>query len=183
MKQSGLGPIAERYVSALFDVAKQASAVGDVEKDLNDLARATKENEGFANLLVSPILTREQQAKLMAALADSFNTHKITKAFLGTLATQRRLLALAEIAAQFTKIAEASRGEMSAEIITATPIAKAEADQVAARLGKAYGKTVKLKTTQNTALLGGAIVKIGGMQLDASLAGKLNRLEQTLKAA
>ena len=183
MKQSGLGPIAARYVSALFEVATKASAVAAVEKDLSDLARATHGNEGFARLLTSPLLTRASQEKLMSALADSFGAHQVTKAFLVTLAHARRLPALIECAVQFARLAEEARGEMTADIVTATAISKDEEAQAEQRLSKIYGKKVKLRSTQDANLLGGVIVKIGGMQLDASLAGKLARMEQNLKAA
>ena len=175
--------VATRYVSALFDVATAASALESVEKDLNDLALAATSQQGFADLISNPLLTRAQQEQIMAAIADSFKAHKITRDFVMTLASAKRLALLPEVARQLTAKAEQARGEVSAQLITATPIGKDEQAMVAERLGKAYGKTVKLTSIHDPKLLGGAVVKIGGMQLDASLAGKLQRLENTLKAA
>jgi len=67
--------------------------------------------------------------------------------------------------------------------VTAAPISKEEAQQVAEHLGKAYGKKIKLRTVQDKSLLGGVVVKIGGVQLDSSIAGKLERMNIALKAA
>ena len=183
MKNAGETQIATRYVSALFDVAKAASAVVQVEKDLRDLAAAARSDAGFADFLASPLLGASQQAKVVAALADSFSAHALTKAFLIALAKAKRLTLLIEVSRQFAKKAEEGRGEMVAELITAQLADKEEIAAVAQHLGKVYGKKITLTSSQDKALLGGAVIKIGSLQLDASLAGKLQRLEQTLKAA
>ncbi len=183
MKHSGEMQIASRYTSALFDIASAASALDAVEKDIADLARAAVGNEGFADFIASPLLNRSQQQQVVAALADSFQTHPVTKAFLVALAGARRLTLLAEIARQIAEKAQEARGEVSAELVTALPVGDKETALVAERLGKAYGKKVTLRNVQDARVLGGAVIKIGGVEIDASLAGKLQRLEQTLKAA
>lgn len=183
MKNTGEIQVASRYVSALFDVAKTASSVAVVEKDLKDLALATKENRQLADFIDNPLLNRAQQAKIIEAIAASLKTHAQTAAFLKTLAGQRRLSLLPEIARQFSLKAEQDRGEMSAEVITAYPLSAQEAQEVAEHLGKAYGKKIKLSMREDKNLLGGLVVKIGGQQLDSSLAGKLQRLNLALKAA
>lgn len=183
MKNSGEIQIASRYASALFDAAKAASALAPVEKDLRDFARAAQENEELSEFISSPLLNRAQQTKIITAMADSFKAHAVTKSFLTTLADQRRLRLVAEIAEQFTKMAEEERGEMSAELISAIAVSKEEEQLVTDRLAKIYGKKIKLHVRQDPKLLGGAIIKIGGMQLDASVAGKLERMNIALKAA
>lgn len=183
MKNTGEIQIASRYVSALFDVAKAASSLPSVEKDLIDLARAVLENAQLASLIESPLLNGAQQAKVIAAIADGIKSNPTTRQFLVTLAEAKRLNLLPEIARQFMKKAEEARGEMTAELITAAPISDAEAEEVAAHLGKAYGKKIKIKRSVDKKLLGGLVVKIGGVQLDSSIAGKLNRMNLALKAA
>jgi F-type H+-transporting ATPase subunit delta len=175
--------ISARYVSALFEVATSASALDSVEKDLSDLANAIQSEESLSEFIKSPLLNRSQQAKIIAALSDSFKAHKVTKEFLVALAGARRLSLLPEAAKQFSSLAEASRGELSAELVTATSISDKEAQEVAEHLGKAYGKKIKLRTSQDKTLLGGVVVKIGGVHLDSSIAGKLERMNLALKAA
>lgn len=183
MKNAGEIRIAARYVSALFDVAKAASALGDVEKNLNDLMCAAKDSNIFAEFVSTPLLGAQQQADIVAVLAEKIAAHAVTKSFLLTLATQRRLALLVEITKQFNVLSEKERGELSAQLITATAVSQADMQVISERLGKIYGKKIKLTGTQDKHLIGGAIVKIGSLQLDSSLAGKLSRMEQRLKAA
>lgn len=183
MKKTDHIAIAARYVSALFDSAKAASALAPVEKDLRDFAAAIHQNKSLAEFMTSPLLNRSQQSKVMEALAQSLGVHPLTASFLVVLATQKRLETLPEIAAQFSRRVDEEKGEMTAEIITAAPLSKQEEADISAQLGKAYGKKIKLTATQDQSLLGGAVVKIGGQQLDSSVAGKLERLNIALKAA
>jgi F-type H+-transporting ATPase subunit delta len=183
MKTAGAKRIAERYVKALFDLTESASSTEKVEADLAALAASLAENEEFRQFLSNPLLTRDAQGKAMAALLKKMKANTLTQQFVATLAAQKRLIILPEIAALFSQWAAASRGEISAELISASALKPKEIEQVAASLSKTYGKKVNLDVREDTTLLGGVIVKVGSQQLDASLAGKINRLKIALKAA
>jgi len=189
VKTSGTTRIAERYVKALFDVAQSstlknsAAALDSIEKDLAAVGRALDESADFRHFLTNPLLTRQAQAGAVKALLAKMKAQALTQQFMATLAHQRRLGILPEIIAMFTKWAQAARGEMAAELIVAAPMKDKETALVAKGLGKAYGKTMNLTVRQDASLLGGIMVKIGSLQLDGSLAGKLARLNQILRAA
>ncbi|MDE3016822.1 MAG: ATP synthase F1 subunit delta [Pseudomonadota bacterium] len=175
--------LAGRYVRALFDVAESAQALDMVEKDLPALGRALSASEEFRHFLANPLLTRVQQEQVMETMLDNMKAGKITRQFIAMLARHRRLSALSEIITLFAEVAVAARGEMQVQLITAVPPDKRDITTIGARLGKIYGKKVNLAVSQNADLLGGIVIKIGSTQLDGSLAGKLARLNQTLRAA
>jgi len=183
VKTSGLRKLSERYVKALFDVAAEAKAVAEVEKDLLALAKVARGSKEFAGFLTNPLLSREQQASLMEAMLSNIGAHAITQKFAGLLARQKRLPALCEIAELFSEAAAKSRGEISAEIISANELKVAEANAIADKLSKAYGQKITVKTRVNPELLGGLVVRIGSKQFDGSVSGKLQRLKNSLKVA
>ena len=183
MKHTGNIQLAARYVSALFDVALKASAIDAVEADLNGLATSAETNPAFGEFLTNPLLGSAQKSKAVSALMDKFAVNAVTKQFLIILAEQKRLPLLPLIAELFSKKAEEARGEMSVELVSAAPINQDEQAAITQRLEKAYGKKITLQTSVDASLIGGMIIKIGSKQLDASLAGKLSRIEHTLKAA
>lgn len=180
---SGNRRIAQRYVKALFDVANSASAVDKVEADLSSLLKAHNESPEFRQLLVNPLLSRDAQAKAMLALLDKIKVDQVTRQFIGMLVSQKRLPLLPDVAKLFIEWASSARGELKAELITAAPLKDKEIALVAERLGKAYGRKMHLEVRQDPALLGGVVVKIGSLQLDSSLAGKIERLKVALQAA
>jgi len=174
--------IAKRYVQALFDVAGD-NVRAKVEKDLKQLDIIVKGSDLFRDLLANPLLTRAQQAQAMESVLEAISADKITRQFIALLAARKRLSIIPEIIEQFlTKAAEA-RGEVSAELISAVPLKSGDVASVGERLGKVFGKKVQLETRQDPALLGGVVVKIGSMQFDSSLSGKMRRLQNKLKAA
>jgi F-type H+-transporting ATPase subunit delta len=181
MKTAGSKRIAERYVRALFDVAGEG--LNDVEKDLNILGQALAANDEMRHLLNNPLLSREQQAQAMLAVLDKMKAQKVTKQFIVVLAQHKRLAILPDIIALFGQWARQARGEMTAELIAPTPLNVRVVDMVSSRLSKVYGRKVIMEMRQDPALLGGVIVKIGSLQLDSSLAGKMRRLRNMLRAA
>ena len=183
MKNAGSKRIAERYVKALMDVAKDAKSVDAVEQDLLSVQKALASSPELQQFVSTPLLSREQKAKTMEALLGKMKLSDTTIKFAVTLARQQRLDVLPEITSLFTQRAQEARGEMSARIVTASPLSEKDAKDIADKLGKAYGKKINLQVQVDPSLLGGAVVYIGSVRLDSSLSGKLGRLKQTLQAA
>lgn len=183
MKTTGSKRLAERYVKALFDVASQANAVAKVEKDLAALGAALEGSAEFQGFLTNPLLTPEARGKAMLAVLDKLKADQVTRQFIGLLLQQKRMPALPAIIAEFARAAAEARGELTAQLITASAMSEREVKQVETRLSKAYGRTLRLEVKQDPSLLGGVVLRIGSQQLDSSLAGKMRRLQQSLKAA
>lgn len=183
MKNSGSRKISERYVSAVFDVAVSNNSVSATSKDLQAIAGLINESAEFQDFLHNPLLTREAQGKIAANLMQKIGVNQLTGQFIGLLAHNKRLDLLPEIIEIFLEKAATQRGELSAELVVAQPISQKESAQVAESLSKAYNKKINLTVREDPEILGGTIINIGSLQLDSSLAGKLNRLKLALNAA
>ena len=183
MKISGSRRIADRYVRALFEVVAAEKVVDSVEKDMLSLAVACKDSEEFRHFLGNPLLSHEVRAQTMLEILAKMQVHQLTRQFIGMLIRQKRLGILPDIITLFAEWASKARGELKGELIAAAPLKAQEVKMISDRLGKAYGRTMILSLKEQPELLGGVMVKIGSLQLDSSLAGKLNRLALKLKAA
>jgi F-type H+-transporting ATPase subunit delta len=78
------------------------------------------------------------------------------------------------------QIAE-SRGEMTAEVVSAKALTKTQADKLAKALSASVGKKINLNATVDECLIGGLIVKVGSKMIDSSIRSKLNSLQNTMK--
>ena len=119
----------------------------------------------------------------MLAVLDKLKSSQLTRQFIGMVLQQKRLSVLPQIIAEFARMASEARGELTADVITAAPLNDKQEAALAQRLGKAYGRTVRLNASHDPSLIGGMVVRIGSQQLDSSLSGKLRRLGQSLRAA
>jgi F-type H+-transporting ATPase subunit delta len=73
------------------------------------------------------------------------------------------------------------RGEMTAEVQSATPLSNEQLAALKATLKASYGKDVRLDAKVDPSLLGGLVVKVGSRMFDSSLRTKLMNLKVVLK--
>jgi len=173
--------VAQRYASALFDLAGDVDAIDAVEKSLDSLDAMIEESADLQRLIKSPVFSAEDQAKALAAVLDKAGVTGLVANFIGLLSKNRRLFVLPEIIRGYRALSAAHRGEMTADVVSAEPLSD---DQVAA-LGEALksstGKDVKLNRKVDPALIGGLVVRLGSRMIDTSLRTKLNSLKIALK--
>lgn len=172
-----------RYASALFDLASEAGTVTAVESDLDKLDDALGESADLRALIQNPEISRKQIASVMAGLGDYLGLSDLTRNFLGVLAENRRVSALRGIIRAFATIAAAQRGEVQAEVASAHPLSEAQIATLETKLRAREGRTVKLKSRVDPALLGGLVVTIGSQRIDSSIRTRLNSLAQAMKSA
>ena len=175
--------VAGRYAAALFDLAKEAGAVGAVESELKSLSSLIDASADLREFLKSPVYEREDQFRVASALAERAGFSQLTANFLKLLARNGRLFALPVVIKAFLAMAAADRGEVAAEAITAAPMNDEQTRALRHEIEAMAGKAVNLETRVDPELLGGLVVKIGSRMIDASLNTKLHRLKTVMKEA
>ena len=183
MKKSDEKRIAERYVKALFSVASDAVAVDAVEADLGKLGALVEQSADFRHFLMNPLLSYDAKAKTMLEILDRLSVQPLSRQFIGMLIGQKRLALLPEMITLFATFASVARGELRGELVAPAPLKPQEITAASERLGRIYGKKVQLQVREDSSLLGGVVVKIGSLELDGSLAGKMRRLKLALQTA
>jgi F-type H+-transporting ATPase subunit delta len=178
---TGVASLAERYAAALFELADERHALDAVADDLRELRTMLQQSHDLARLLRSPVLSREDQAKAIAALSERAGLSELTRDFLGVVAGNRRLFAVpAMIEAYLNQLAE-RRGEVTAEVTTAQPLNETQQNALGEQLRRAVGRRVTVDLRVDPSLLGGMIVKVGSRMIDGSLKSRLHRLQLAMK--
>jgi F-type H+-transporting ATPase subunit delta len=80
-------------------------------------------------------------------------------------------------------ILSARRGEITAEVTSATPLSERHMAELNEVLRQSVGSKVAIQSSVDPGLLGGLIVKIGSRMIDSSLKTKLQKLQFALKGA
>ena len=170
-----------RYATALFDLAVEAKSLDAVAASLATLKDAMAQSADLKTLMTSPMVTRSAAAAGVAGVAASLKLDSLTSNFLGVLARNRRLAALPAIIRDFSALAAARRGEISAQVTAAHKLSAAQQKALAAKLKAGLGRDVALDITVDPAILGGLIVRVGSRMIDSSLKTRLGALGQALK--
>jgi F-type H+-transporting ATPase subunit delta len=169
--------LARPYARAAFNAAREAGRVAAWSQALVFAARVAGDPQAQA-LLRHPQLSAPQASQLLVLdPADAAFGR-----FVATLAGNRRLALLPEIAGLFEQFrAEADR-IVKARVTSATTLSDAELESIRDGLRRRFGREVEIETALDPSLIGGAIIDAGDVVIDGSIRGKLERLQSALAA-
>ena len=174
--------VAARYASALYDLADEKGALDAVAGDLASLQKMVDDSDDFRRFLKSPVISRTDQSKAIAAVADKAQLSPLAHKFLGLLASNRRLFVLPGVIAGFRAILADRRGEATAQVTSAAPLTESQTTSLIEALKKSVGRSkVAIVSKVDPSILGGLIVKVGSRMVDSSLKSKLQRLKLSMK--
>jgi len=173
--------IAERYAQALFELSSEAGGLDALEKDADALDAALKTSEDLGKMISSPRVTRAEMAAAVRALAGPMGLSTMTANTLGLMAEKRRLFTLPQFVTKLRAMIAEEKGEVEAEVTSATPLSDDQQDRIAELLRVRFGRNIKLNTSVDESLIGGLIVKVGSKMIDTSIRAKLANLQNAMK--
>ena len=173
--------LAGRYATALFELARDEKQLETVGTSLATLRQALRDSEDFRALISSPLVSRDEAARAVAAAAEAMRLDPMTSNFLGVLARNRRLSQLEGVIRAFNMLAARHRGETTAEITSAHPLTDDQVAALKANLRTRIGRDVSVDLNVDPAILGGLVVKVGSQMIDGSIRTKLDTLALAMK--
>jgi F-type H+-transporting ATPase subunit delta len=180
-QSTGQSDLAKRYATAFFDLALEQDQLDQLAGELNDLSGLMDDSADLARLVSSPIVSRSEQGAAMAAIVSRAGMSSFIGNLVGLMAKNRRLFALKGTIAAFQTLVAEHRGEVSAEVTSASELKPVHLSVVKEALKEIVGRDVTLETTVDPSLIGGLIVKVGSRMIDNSLRTKLENLELAMK--
>jgi F-type H+-transporting ATPase subunit delta len=176
-----MASMAGRYAVALFELAKEQGQLDAVELDLAALSRMLEESADLRRLVLSPVITTDDQAKALIAILAKAGTGSLAANFVKLIVRNRRLFALSGMIKAFRALIARERGEVSADVASAHPLTPEQMQALADTLRISIGKNVRIDTRVDPSLLGGLVVKVGSRMIDSSLKTKLNNLKVVMR--
>ena len=173
--------IAGRYAQALFDLVKDSGGIDALSTQVDELSRAYEDSAELRDLTVSPLYDRRQQEAAVAALAARMGLSVELTNTLRLLAQNRRLFTLPQFVTRLRALIADARGEVTADVVSATALSDAQKTRLAETLARTSGKKVKLNARVDESLIGGMIVKLGSQMIDSSIKSKLASLQNVMK--
>ncbi len=173
--------VSGRYASALFDLAREQNVVPATVAALNAFQALVESSPDLKRLMTSPVFKADDQLEALNAILDKGKLNGIAANFLRVLCQNRRLAALPASIAAFNALVAEEKGEVTAEVTSAEKLSPAQLTELKAALKASIGSDVQLKTSVDSSILGGLIVKVGSRMMDNSLRTKLNSLKVAMK--
>lgn len=170
--------IARPYAQAVFATAVEHNSIDKWLNMLNAMSCACSDESFLASLknASSPDVASDNLIKLLDGLLDEYGQN-----FVKILGENFRFEVVPEIFEEFTRLKNEHDNVVVAHVISAKKLTKTDEKALIAKLSKKYNCSVKLTTSVDRSLIGGAILKIGDEVIDASVKTSLESLSSTLK--
>lgn len=175
--------VAARYALALFELADGQRKLDQVANDLKSIDSMLKESNDLRRLIGNPVVSRAESGRAMASLVERIGADELTRKFIGLVAANRRLFALPGMIKAFLAELAERRGEVTAEVVSATKLSDSQSQALEASLRNALGGKVALSVDVDPSLIGGLVVKVGSRMVDSSLKTQLQKMRIAMKGA
>jgi len=169
---------ARPYAKAAFEIARDTAQYDAWSERLAFLAGAVQD-ETLSGALDAPGLTHNARAELIEKVSGD-KLDNGGKNFIRLLAENNRLAMLPDIAGIYEVLRAEAEGEIEAHVTSAFELEDDQRDRIATALAKRLDRKVKIVSTVDKDLIGGAIIKAGDLVIDGSLKGRLNKMSQSL---
>jgi F-type H+-transporting ATPase subunit delta len=171
---------ATRYARALLDVTIAEGDPAQAEQQLATFAGLVEQHADLQAALLNPAVPAASKRAVVEQLLDRLAPSAPVAKLLLLLAERDRLAMLPELLTVYRERLLEHQRVLRAEVTTATPMAEGRADQLAERLAKATGRTVKMTTKVDPSIIGGIVTRIGSTVYDGSVAAQLQAIRQRL---
>ena len=170
---------AKDYAKALFMLTEELGTTESALADVRTCHQAFKDNPSYATLTDTPALTPEVKLSLISEAFASVD--ESVGNLIKILCEKHSVYIFPEIAKEYDALYNESRGICPAEVISAVPLSAEQMTAMREKLSAMTGKTIVLKNTVDTTVLGGVKLRYMGIQLDGSLKSRLDAIESGIK--
>jgi ATP synthase F1 delta subunit len=174
--------LAEVYSRALFEVAKENDVLDRVHEELGEFAEALDQNRDLRVFLFSPYFSSEEKKDGVRKIVSGADERLLN--FLELLAERHRMPALFRIRRAYdARWAEENR-LLPVTVTSAVELDEKLVKDIGKRIEEQTGRQVDLSSSVDPDVLGGLMVRVGNMVLDATVRNRLEQLrKQVAKAA
>jgi ATP synthase F1 delta subunit len=173
--------IARVYAEALFEVAKEKGKLDIIREQLAQVADALERDRELAVFFFSPYFSSaEKREGIARAIAGA--EPELTN-FLELLNEKHRMPVIFRIRRRFDEMWAEENKRLEVTLTSAVELDPEIVQHVGAEIERQTDRKVELKSRVDEDALGGLVLQVGNMVLDASIRNRLERLRKEVAQA
>ena len=173
--------IGKRYAKALsFSIdndLRLSSALGNVENLWDTFHNVPELGVFFSH----PGIQIEKKVAMINDLCDKIVVELEVRNLLLTLLARQKIFNLKNVLEHFRNSVDDRLNQIRASVISAFPLEELHIKRISTMLETAYGKKVLIETFVDESIIGGIILRIGGLVADASMKNRLSKMKRYLE--
>lgn len=173
--------IARVYANALFEAAEDRGTLEEVHEQLGQFADALDSSHDMRVFLFSPYFSSAEKREGIRGAVSGANDELVN--FLELLVEKHRMPAIFRIRARFDELWAEANKRLEVTLTSAIELDRGVVDQVGKEVERQTDRQIDLETEVDPDILGGLVLQVGNMVLDASLRSKLERLRKEVASA
>ena len=173
--------IAEVYARSLFEVAQEQGSLDRVHDELGEFTDALNESQELRVFFFSPYFSSQEKKDGIAKLIDDADESFLR--FLQLLAERHRMPVIFRIRRRFDELWREENKLLPVTVTSAVELDSELVEGIGSRIEEQTGRRVELSSRVNPDLLGGIVLQVGNMVLDASVRNRLEQLRKTVARA
>lgn len=173
--------IAEVYSRSLFDVAKEQGDLDRVHDELGEFADALDDSHDLQVFFFSPYFSSQEKKDGLQKLIDDADDNLVR--FLELLAERHRMPVLFRIRRAFDDLWRIENKRLPVTVTSAVELDKDTVDDIGKKIEEQTGQSIELSSKVDPDVLGGLVLQVGNMVLDASVRNRLQKLRKSVAKA
>jgi F-type H+-transporting ATPase subunit delta len=173
--------LARIYSEALFDAAREQGKIDLVRDELGAFVEALERHKELNLFFFSPYFSSREKkdgiGRVLSGADDIFVN------FLKVLVDHHRMPVIYRIQRQYDALWREENRLLPVEVTSAVELDEQVANEIAERVAQQTGRRVELTRRVDESLLGGLVVRVSNMILDASIRNQLERLRRQVAKA
>lgn len=173
--------IAQVYARALFEVATERDALDEIHDQLGAFADAMNDNRELAVFFFSPYFAVEEKKDGLArAVSDA---HPAFYNFLEALIERHRMPAIFRIRVVFDGLWEEAHKRLPVQIVSAIELDETTVNDLGDKIGRQLDRQIEVSRVVDPDILGGIVLRVGNVIMDASIRTRLEQLRKQVAQA
>lgn len=176
-----MADVARVYAEALFEAGKDKGKLDSLQSQLAQFADAVDGNRDLQVFLFSPYLSsQEKKAGLERAISGA--EPELTN-FLELLIEKGRMPEVFRIRRELDQLWKQENKRIDVTVTSAVELDEAVVRKIGTEVERQTGEQVELSSRVDDSILGGIVLQVGNMVLDASIRSRLEKLRKSVASA
>jgi F-type H+-transporting ATPase subunit delta len=173
--------IARTYAEALFEVAKERGKLDAIREQLGQFVDVLAGDRDLQVFFFSPYFSSGEKRDGLERAVSGAERELIN--FLELLIDKHRMPVIFRLRTRFDELWAKENRLLEVRLTSAVELDPQIVDRVGAEIERQTGHQIDLESAVDEGILGGIVLRVGNMVLDASLRNKLEKLRKEVAQA
>ncbi len=170
--------VARVYAEALFDVAREKGKLDAIRDELAQFADAIESNRDLQAFFFSPRFSSAEKVEGLERAVSGADPELLN--FLELLIEKRRMPEIFRIRRRLEELWKRENRRIDVTVTSAIELDETVIGKIGEEIERQTGQRVELASVVDEEILGGIVLQVGDMVLDASIRNRLDKLRKSV---